>query len=618
MVFKIINVGSIPTFLVTKLICFFVQKFKYFINSISNINVKYKLNKLNYIIINNNIKNIYNTYLLNEFVFWISNKFFNKNLVRLQKINLKLDHNKKEMKLYIKNSIIKSIDLNKLYYQTADKRYNFIDFIENLLNTKIELSMNIKKKYIINTNYKLNNNLYIYYNRRLINYYSKINYKLFIKNINLKFKIKYVYIYSLLENFINFNEKFKLLDYIIIYIIKYIYIYYLNLKIKNKIYYRLDQTFWGFYIKKLSNKNNSKTLFLGLKFLWKMLKVWAIGLILSIFIIYFLCYIKLLPTSKIIFSWLLIVMFIYWFISGFVFFFKKYQYSKFTTVIQRFWKRTYIIFWLIESCIFIVFFYLTLNSSSEPIYMYDQLRVFKSHLFSWRYFFIKVIPVIFIILLGFYLLLNLKWNTNSKHNSIILIITLNLLYILWLEFYQIFHIINFYTNISWIFDIDEYIWNLDISSRRTRLVNNYTAICLFAKFWHLVFIFIFWIFFVLRVNESNRVRYFFLSTNIQNFIILYFMSWLYMYPWLKFVFRKFLDINYFWFFTNNRNIYISIFFNDIKLFYYGLFNLNNYNIFSSKFYISNFFYWIETSNIINYHQNQKLFLRDYIIQIINL
>jgi len=189
-------------------------------------------------------------------------------------------------------------------------------------------------------------------------------------------------------------------------------------------------------------------------------------------------------------------MFLYWLLSGFTFFIKKYQFSKFTSVIQRFWRRTFIIFWLIESGVFLTFFYLTLNSSEEPVYMYDQAKLFKSHLFSWRLFFLKIFLNIYLILLSYYLLLSMNYTNFKKQNIFILSITLILLYFVWLEFYQFFHIINFYANLIWLFDFDDFVWNLEVEFRRTRMSNNYTALCLIAKFWHLIFIFVFLNFFL--------------------------------------------------------------------------------------------------------------------------
>jgi hypothetical protein len=103
---------------------------------------------------------------------------------------------------------------------------------------------------------------------------------------------------------------------------------------------------------------------------------------------------------------------------------------------------------LIEGGVFAVFFFLTLNAAEEPVYMYDQIKLFKDHLFSWRWFLIKLSPNLGIIFCAFFLKNVVKWNIFTKHILLILGITLMFLFILWLEFYQFFHIINFYSNLS--------------------------------------------------------------------------------------------------------------------------------------------------------------------------
>jgi hypothetical protein len=178
---------------------------------------------------------------------------------------------------------------------------------------------------------------------------------------------------------------------------------------------------------------------------------------------------------------------------------------------------------------------LTLNAAEEPVYMYDQAKVYKTHLFSWRWFLVKILPSVLLILLGFYLQMSLRWGLFSRQSSIILFITLLIIYIFWVEFYQFYHIVSFYGNIFWSYDSDEFLWTLELDDRRTRIVNNLVSICLIAKFWHVVFLFVFWVFFVLRINELKRVRYQFMASNVQNFIILYIMSWAYMYTWFKFL-----------------------------------------------------------------------------------
>ncbi len=391
-----------------------------------------------------------------------------------------------------------------------------------------------------------------------------------------------------------------------------------NFRIKT----RLKQVNWTFYNNLHNNSTNYFQYYFnhylsGLRFVWVGLKYWIIGLVFGVSTFYYLTYIRLLPFSKVIFEWMLLIMFFYWLMSGFVFFIKKYQYSKFTSVLQRFWKRTYIIFWCIESGVFLVFFYLTFNASEEPIYMYDQIKLFKTHLFSWRLFLLKLIPVISLIILGYFLLLNLKWTNFSKQAPLLIILTLLLIYIFWLEFYQFFHIISYYGNLTWSFDSEEFLWNLDSEFKRTRIVNNTLTLCLIAKFWHLVFIFIFWIFFLLRVNEIGRIRYPLLSANLQNFIILYLMSWLYMYPWFKFLFRRHLETQYYWFFFNARRLGVRVFFNDLFLFFNSLLN---YFSFNNLIYFNNglFYYWIESSTELGLLQYKKHLIRDSIISSLNV
>jgi len=437
-------------------------------------------------------------------------------------------------------------------------------------------------------------------------------------NSNVKLYSKY-YMQKKKWNFIKLNKFFFILDLLYFYSIGSVFsnnnFSNFNLRMKT----RLKQVNWSFY-NDLGLKNNLNFNLVhylsGIRFIWNGLKYWILGIVLGLTSFYYLTYIRLLPFNKIIFEWILVIMFLYWLMSGFVFFIKKYQYSKFTSVIQRFWKRTYILFWLIESGVFLVFFYITLNAPEEPVYMYDQIKLFKTHLFSWRLFLIKLVPVITLIILSYYLILSIKWTTFSKQVPILVAITLTLIYVFWLEFYQFFHIINFYENLVWSFDADEFLWNLDAEFKRTRIVNNVVTICLLAKFWHLVFIFVFWIFFMLRINEIGRVRYALLAANSQNFIILYMMSWLYMYPWLKFAFRRHLETQYYWFFYNARRIGVRVLFNDLVLFASSLFRTN---YFSSTFYYNSglFYYWIESSSETNLLQYKKFIIRDSIINTLN-
>lgn len=377
--------------------------------------------------------------------------------------------------------------------------------------------------------------------------------------------------------------------------------------------FRLLATRSGFYFNFSIFKNKpifanfNKDFFLsGFNFLWKGFKLWIVSILL-VSIIYCILVIKTLPFNKIFFSWIGVIMFTYWLISGFVFFFKKYKFGKYTTAIQRFWRRSYILFWLIEGSTFFCFFFFTLNASQESFFMFDQISFFKTHLFSWRLFFLKIFPIVLLILLTYFLILSLKWNIFNKQSLLLLVLTLVLTYVVWLEFYQFVHVLNFYGNVNWVFDAEEHFWFLEQEPRRTRMVNHYVMLLFVLKFWHIVFIYGFWIFFVLRSLEIKRIRYGILAANFQNFLILYIFAWVFMYPWFKFFFKNFLYSPYYWFYVNNRRLFLRVLFYDFKLVYLSLSDF--FYFFKLKFlnfFNANFFYW----NIGYIGNNYEQFFKD--------
>lgn len=305
---------------------------------------------------------------------------------------------------------------------------------------------------------------------------------------------------------------------------------------------------------------------------WKALKIWIFSLIFFGLSFYVLLVKRTGVLPQTLFFWVGATMLLYWILSGFVFFVKKYQYSRYTSVIQRFWRRTYILFWSIESCLLLVFFYLAFNSSQESFYMFDQGYFLKSHLFSWKIFLFKSILIVSLITYSYITLLNLKWSTFNKNIFNLSIITLLLLYLLWTEFYQIYWVSNFYANFTWLYDVDEAIWSLEWDARRTRILNHYIMILFLLKFWHIVFIFGCWVFFLLRSNELDTITYPLYSFNFQNFIILFIMTWLFMYPWFKHTFHWLSELPYFWFYVDTHKSFYKIFINDFILFYQSFIN----------------------------------------------
>jgi hypothetical protein len=427
----------------------------------------------------------------------------------------------------------------------------------------------------------------------------------------------YVYIKKLKTNikhivkFKYFFKNFILFDFFLVLFYKFLF----NLLIfkKNRALLRYKQ-----FANKVYNKvyipSTFNFKFSGLIYFWKNFRYWLLGVVLASVTVYYFLVIRSLPFNKIMFEWFLVTMLFYWFISGFVFFIKKYRFSKFTTAIQRFWRRTFTIFWLLESFLFLIFIYLTINANQESVYMYDSMQIYKTHLFSWRLFILKIFPIALLIIFSYFFLLMMKWNIFSKNNIFFFFITLLLVYIVWLEFYQFFHVLSYYGNLFWAYDAEEHLWFLESEYRRTRIANHYITICIVAKFWHLIFIFIFWVFFLLRGNELLRYRYPLFSTNFYNFIFLYILSWVYMYPWYKFLVRRHMSSVYYWFFVNPRHLFFRILFNDVKLVYFGLLNFFK-NFFSTNFIFlqSDFYYFISNSHLTNYCQYKKHFIRDLLL-----
>ena len=430
---------------------------------------------------------------------------------------------------------------------------------------------------------------------------------------------------SVQNHFIFFYKKWTLKRNIFLIFIDFLFLVSVSIKyfragtfiFKNRGFLRRYQTQNNFIYDNNIKKNNSyyKNLFnYGFISIFSSFKYWFLVLLFSSSIIYYCLVVKLLPFNKVVFQWFMALMFFYWLISGFVFFIKKYQYRYFTSSIQRFWRRCFAIFWMLEGYLFLVYLFLTLNANEEPVFMYDNIQIYKTHLFSWKLFLFKLFPFTLLIIFTYFLIISLKWNTFSKVNYLCLLITSILFYIMRLEFYQFFHIISYYGNLNWVYDIEDHLWNLEQEFKRTRVSNHFVTICLIAKFWHLVFVFVFWIFFIIRGLEISRLRYPLLSANFQNFIIVYVLGWLYMFPWIKYMAKKFLEAPYFWFYINNRRLFVYVFYNDIKIFYNNLF-FNFFNFHNHmKFNVFNFFYWHESSFITGYTQYRKNFIRDVFIK----
>ncbi len=281
-------------------------------------------------------------------------------------------------------------------------------------------------------------------------------------------------------------------------------------------------------------------------------KNWIISILIFFLLTGFLLSCRLIPFNKFLFTLVSLGFFIYILISGFIFFFKKYRFSKYTTAMNRFWRRTFSIFWLLEGFLFLIFLYLVLFSSQDPFFMYDNQQAYKDFTYSWRDFIYESTIVLSIIVILYKFQIRLKDISYSKIFFILSIVTSMLVVLTWLEFYQFYYTVMHYNGIDWLYDDELNSWAIEPEVKKTRIMLHFITICLIAKFWHFVFILAFWIFTVLKWLQSDSIFFSLYGANLQNFIILYLLNSIVMYSWLKNSIRNYTYKGYTWTYTNFR------------------------------------------------------------------
>lgn len=272
--------------------------------------------------------------------------------------------------------------------------------------------------------------------------------------------------------------------------------------------------------------------------------------------------------------WFVIGMLYFWLMSGFNFFLKRYQYGKFTSQIQRFWKRTNTYFWLIEGFLMLLFFYYYLNSSQEPIYMYDYSAVNQEYLVSLHVAGMNIILLSLVIYFMYFTMLRINSNSWTQLNLFLVVISVFVFFSFFMETYQFYYVISVFNERLWVFNEEENLWSIDIDNPILRTKHQYLLVCLIAKYWHFLFIFLSWVFFLIKSFERRKVTYVLFGVNLQNMIVLYVLNFACYLQWFKWIYRRFFDLPYTWFMTNIDNKFIFRLFFEIKLLILNLFNSN--------------------------------------------
>lgn len=312
--------------------------------------------------------------------------------------------------------------------------------------------------------------------------------------------------------------------------------------------------------------------------IYNFIKTTIVSLILmSLYFLYTIFFFKI-QFLKQLSVWFVIGMLYFWLMSGFNFFLKRYQFGKFTSQIQRFWKRTNTSFWLIEGFLILIFFYYFLNSSQEPMYMYDYSALNQEYLVSLQTAALNVILLSFVIYFMYFTMLKINTNSWQQISLYLVIISSFIFFSFFIETYQFYYVISTFNERLWVFNEEENLWLVDIENPILRTKQNYLLVCLIAKYWHFLFIFLSWVFFLIKSLEKKKITYVLFGANLQNIIILYVLNFACYLQWAKWIYRRFFDLPYTWFMTNIDNKFVTRFISEIKLLVVNLLTVNENTI----------------------------------------
>lgn len=327
------------------------------------------------------------------------------------------------------------------------------------------------------------------------------------------------------------------------------------------------------------NSNNFRLILTNVAVLYNFFKSTIVSLLLMILYFIYTVFFFKIQFLKQLAVWFVIGMIYFWLMSGFNFFLKRYQFSKFTSQIQRFWKRTNTCFWLIEGFLILLFFYYFLNSSQEPLYMYDYSALNQEYLVSLQSIAVNIILLSVIIYFMYFTLLRINSNSWQQLNLYLVVISSFIFFSFFIETYQFYYVVSTFNERLWVFNEEDNLWQIDIENPILRTKQDYLLVCLIAKYWHFLFIFLSWVFFLIKSFERRKLTYVLFGVNLQNMLILYVLNFACYLQWAKWVYRRFFDLPYTWFMTNIDNRFFNRYFFELKLLISNILNTANTNVF---------------------------------------
>lgn len=240
-------------------------------------------------------------------------------------------------------------------------------------------------------------------------------------------------------------------------------------------------------------------------------------------------------------------------LQTFMFLYKTYRVSKYTNANQKFWKRSLFIFWTLELFLFLIVVFLWFNSPENTKPGVNHMGFFReSRLVEWNYVEGFVLPLGLVILSN--RLIFLKKNNNGLQLTLGLVLQMVLLtYLLISEFHQLMSV---YSRTSMLeVSIKNTLnnggllsenWVVESKWQEDLVTNHFKMLMIFLKFWHILFITIFFTFHAVRYIEYRTLSFDTLGASTYNMSFLMWFNILFMFVYKKKVFYRLLV-------TPNRN-----------------------------------------------------------------
>lgn len=229
------------------------------------------------------------------------------------------------------------------------------------------------------------------------------------------------------------------------------------------------------------------------------------------------------------------------------FFHKTYQYSRYTTQTQRFWKRALFLFWSIEGFLFGILVYLWLISPEQTSTWFNHRGQLQSGSVDCYALFISNLPLLLLLLLWKFFLLAKK-ELNTLQRLVVVFVSAILLVQQLINEYTLFvaalssynattssfksqmlleasarslhsntGVDGFNSNASWASSTTE---NATACSPEANTARFFKIFIVLVKFWHIVFIAAFFLFFVNKFLETGSFSYDMISSIAYNFLYL--------------------------------------------------------------------------------------------------